>query len=439
MSIKVALFGPEEMVKLVKELESTVEGIEIIPYVYQTPRETEQLIQKAFDCDIYLFSGIIPYYYSKRFFHMFDRPAIYIPDNELSVSLTLLSLFYHHQVGFNRLSIDLPDRKYVDSVMKQLEMKPEVLYVQDYPWMKEKYDKDFQVNDILSMHRDLWNQGQVDVIITSIHAVSDRLKQEKIPCVRMLEPERNIIDSLKEAKMLGELQQSQQAQVALGLVKLEPSNETDNKANSHIYQGLMGLAKKINCTLQQSSSDFFVLYGTKGSMEFLVKNINLLNPVYARVEQQGKVVSIGVGFGLTIVEAERNAHIALTYSEKQANENAIHIVTEEQTVINPKKESHTVSVLKSENEDVIQLAKSLKISVMNVMKMVQFLASRPMNHFTANDVSDYFEVSKRSAERLLKKFADGGYLHVVGEEQPFQNGRPRSIYRLDLPFQYHNQ
>ncbi|WP_203363858.1 hypothetical protein [Bacillus sp. REN10] len=439
MSIKVALFGPAEMVKLVKELESNVEGIEIIPYVYQTPRETEQLIQQAFECDIYLFSGIIPYYYSKKFFHMFDRPAIYIPDNELSVSLTLLSIFYRHQVGFNRLSIDLPDRKYVDRVMKQLEMQPEALYVQDYPWMEEEHHQDFQVDYILSMHRKLWNQGKVDLIITSIHAVFDQLKQENIPCVRMLEPERNIIDSLKEAKMLGELQQSQQAQVALGYVKIEPLNDKDHKVNSHIYQGLMRLAKSIHCTLQQSASDFFVLYGTKGSMEFLVKNSDLLDPFYLNIEQQAKVAKIGLGFGLTIVEAERNAHIALSYSEKVVGENAIHIVTEEQTVINPRKESLLVSVLKSENEEVVQLAKSLKISVTNVMKMVQFLASRPMNRFTASDVADYLEVSKRSAERLLKKFADGGYLYVIGEEQPFQNGRPRSIYRLDLPFQQYNQ
>ncbi|PAQ15598.1 hypothetical protein CD798_05880 [Bacillaceae bacterium SAOS 7] len=433
MSIKVALFGPEEMVKLVKELERYVEGIEIIPYVYKVPRETEQLIREAIYCDVYLFSGIIPYYYCKKFFHLFDRPTIYVVDNELSVSLTLLSLLYGQQASINRLSIDLPDRKYVDSVVKQLNMMPEALYVQDYPWMIENLDKDFQVTDILARHRDLWNHGKVDLIITSIHAVSDQLKQENIPCIQMVEPERNIIEALKEAKMLGELQQSQQAQVAIGLVKLESS--TEKKTNSHIYQRLMNVAKQINCTLQQSTSDFFVLYGTKGSMEFLVKNMDLLHSLYADVEKQEQTVSIGLGFGLTIVEAERNAHIALNYSEKQEAENTIHIVTEEQTVINPQKKSPTVSVLKSENEVVVQLAKELKMSVTNVMKMAQFVASRPMNRFTASDVSEYFEVSKRSAERLLKKFLEAGYLHIIGEEQPFQNGRPRSIYRLELPFQ----
>ncbi|OZI10835.1 hypothetical protein CEW92_14785 [Bacillaceae bacterium SAS-127] len=433
MSIKVALFGPEEMAKLVKELERHVEGIEIIPYVYKVPRETEQLIREATYCDVYLFSGIIPYYYCEKFLHLFDRPAIYVVDNELSVSLTLLSLLYGQQASINRLSIDLPDRKYVDSVVKQLNMMPEALYVQDYPWMIENLDKDFQVTDILARHRDLWKGGQVDLIITSIHAVSDQLKQEDIPCIQMVEPERNIIEALKEAKMLGELQQSQQAQVAIGLMKLEPSIE--KKTNSHIYQRLMSVAKQINCTLQQSTSDFFILYGTKGSMEFLVKNMDLLYSLYADVEKQEQTVSIGLGFGLTIVEAERNAHIALNYSEKQETENAIHIVTEEQTVINPQKESFVVSVLKSENEAVVQLAKELKMSVTNVIKMAQFVASRPMNRFTANDVSEYFEVSKRSAERLLKKFLEAGYLHIIGEEQPFQNGRPRSIYRLDLPFQ----
>lgn len=54
------------------------------------------------------------------------------------------------------------------------------------------------------------------------------------------------------------------------------------------------------------------------------------------------------------------------------------------------------------------------------------------NRFTAGDIAEYLQVSRRSAERLLKKLVDCKLVEVVGEEQPYRQGRPRSVYRLCL-------
>ncbi|MDD1368253.1 hypothetical protein PTB13_09285, partial [Bacillus sp. MHSD17] len=50
-----------------------------------------------------------------------------------------------------------------------------------------------------------------------------------------------------------------------------------------------------------------------------------------------------------------------------------------------------------------------------------------------SDLSEYLQVTRRSTERLLKKLVDYGYAHICGEEMPYQQGRPRAIYELNLP------
>lgn len=64
--IKVALFGPEEAVNLVKKYDSIIEEIELQPFIYQTTEDMETLITQAVHCDVYLFSGILPYFYTKN-------------------------------------------------------------------------------------------------------------------------------------------------------------------------------------------------------------------------------------------------------------------------------------------------------------------------------------------------------------------------------------
>ncbi len=435
MGTKIALFGSEEMVNLVKGYETSVEEVEVSQFIYQTPKDMESLITKAANCDVYLFSGVLPYFYTKKFLGTFDKPAIYIADNELNVSLTLLSVLHHQIAELDRISFDLPDRRDLDIITKQLDINPKPVFITDYEWVKHDSPEDFQIDEILNIHTDLWKSGVIDLVITSIHAIHDQLVYSNIPCLRMIDAEKNIIDALKEAKNLGILQKTQHSQVAVGLLTLSTDDEGPIKVETEefIFHELQSLAKTLNCTAQKVSNNSFVLYGTKGGIDYLLNHDHLLDAIYQYANERSTFISIGFGFGMTIVEAEKNSEIAISYSHKQSSANSIHIVTEDKLVINPQKTASTHSILKSEDEKLIQLAKELKISVTNLNKMIQFNGSRPKNSFTSSDICDYFEISKRSSERMLKKFFDCGYLQTIGEEQPYQNGRPRSIYRINLP------
>ena len=442
MITKIAFFGSEDMTTRVMEYASAVTEIEVVPYVYQSAEEIAHLISQASATDIYLFSGVLPYFFAKKSIGTFDKPSVYIEDNELNIALTLLEISNKKTAELDRISFDLPNRELLDLITTGLDIYPKPVFVTDYSWLDKEFTKEFLSNDLLNTHIELWESNRIDFVVTSIHSLHDKLLQMQIPCMRMIDPKKNIIDALEEAKSLGVLQQTKDSQVAVGLISLSVTNDSIIRPETHDFlaEKLQSLTKQINCTVQREEVDSYALYGTKGGIEYLLKNLHLLDDIKNYATETNVTVSIGFGFGMTIIEAEKNAHIALSYSKSNKQKPlSIYTVTENKMVMDSQACTPKHFVLQSQNEQLIQLAKEIGISVTNLNKMIQFTNSRPINRFTSSDIVDYFEITKRSAERILKKFSDCGYLKIIGEEQPFQHGRPRSVYRLDLPTELINK
>ncbi|WP_419392926.1 helix-turn-helix domain-containing protein [Cytobacillus praedii] len=82
---------------------------------------------------------------------------------------------------------------------------------------------------------------------------------------------------------------------------------------------------------------------------------------------------------------------------------------------------------------MLQIAQKAKLSPANLSKLIQFGKERQSHHFTAADLSEYLQVTRRTTERIIKKLADHGYISTVGEEMTYQQGRPRAVYILNLP------
>ncbi|MDY0409577.1 hypothetical protein [Paracerasibacillus soli] len=47
-------------------------------------------------------------------------------------------------------------------------------------------------------------------------------------------------------------------------------------------------------------------------------------------------------------------------------------------------------------------------------------------------MAQYYQVTKRSAERTINKLLSGQVIKVVGEEKPYVKGRPRKLFQIDI-------
>jgi predicted transcriptional regulator len=148
----------------------------------------------------------------------------------------------------------------------------------------------------------------------------------------------------------------------------------------------------------------------------------------------GKINSslkIGIGYGYTMNEAENHATEALYFTEKQTKDKTtIFLLDEDKKLIGPLFENEKQYALKNENQDIQILADQLKMTAKNLIRFFDFVRTHQFRSFSAQELADYLAVSRRSAERLIKRFLEHQLLSITGEEQPYDHGRPRSLYNL---------
>src|SRR5699024_10278089 len=104
MKTKIAVSGRKE---IIDRLHTCVDGqtdIEIVPIIYTYAKETPLLIEKAFVCDIYLFTEVLSFLSVKDIVNKKRLPNVLIPSDDY---IDLASLFHAKRDRYNlsRLSI----------------------------------------------------------------------------------------------------------------------------------------------------------------------------------------------------------------------------------------------------------------------------------------------------------------------------------------------
>lgn len=412
MSIKIAVIGSFEFVERLHTLDLEDNELELNPYVYKEPKEAADLIKELKPCDAIFFSGSLPYYFSKQVLETVNIPALYLVQDEMAVATSLLAIIFTKKIPPERISVDLLDAIYLKNVLDECEINQHPLWVIDY---QKLLTSSFDLEELVNFHHSLWKQGKIDIALTSVHAVYNRLNQLGIPVQRMADPRSSLLRGLQEAKNQAALFKSRAAQVAVGYLSIE--NHQQDQTNK--------LGQLLQAYVQEITPSLFVLYSTRGEME--------TNRLQDFIERYPDEITIGFGYGATIKEADQNAKIALRFAEKEDTAKCGYILTENKEIVGPFPFETKQHRLKNDNPEFLQIAKQTKLSPANLSKIVEFGRARQSLNFTAADLADYLQVTRRSTERLIKKLVEHGYIKVVGEEMVYHQGRPRALYELNLP------
>ncbi|HHT7188213.1 TPA: transcriptional regulator [Bacillus cereus] len=418
MIIKIAVVGSKEFMENLLPIAHKLEEIEIDPYIYLHPAESSEILKRLKPCDVIFFSGALPYYMAKEIRGQLRIPSTYLQQDETTVASSLLSIIYHQSIQPHKISIDLVDRTFITNVFHDigLKEKPQVMDYENMLWSKG------EINRVIDFHVAKYQSGDSDLALTSIHAVYDELQKIGIPSERMIDPTQSIIHGLKDAKIKAELAKSHSATVGACIISFMEIQESS-------LEQLNIVSKELRGSFKQVDEMTFILYTTRGDIESSIKT-NMIDNVFMSIEGR---IAIGFGYGKTVKEAEQNAKIAQGFAKNNPINHCFYILTSEKELFGPFPKEQRVQSLKNANPELMKIAKETKLSPANLSKIIQFSQSHPSLKFTAADLSEYLQVTRRSTERLLKKLVDYGYAHICGEEMPYQQGRPRAIYELNLP------
>jgi predicted transcriptional regulator len=419
MNTKIALIGSRDFTEHVQaSIAPRLNGIDLIPYIYSDPGEADKLIPTITPCDAVLFSGGLPYFFSKEACTALTVPVLYLEQDERALITSLFHILHHHEIKPEHVSIDLMDTAFVDHIMTDLHLKNPPQYVMDY---KSSLPHEFSISEYATFHQRLFQDGKTRFALTSIHSVYDRLDQLNIPCMRMIDPAKTLMRTINEARSQALLSKRKAAAIAAVRIVVQEKHPENSSLQKlvHLMEG----------TLQKKDEkSAYTIYSNRGSIENLLGTAEFHS--FFQLDQH---VLAGFGYGHTAAQAEENAETALSFASKYDAESCAFIVNEDKELSGPYPDKNKKQQLKYNHPDMLSLAKQLKLSPANLSKIMQFYKNRSFRDFTAAELSDYMQISRRSAERILKKLVDNGSARITGEEMTYSQGRPRAVYELSFP------
>ena len=113
MIIRIAAISSEEFMPKILKHEQKIPNINLIPLVYDDPRDSEHLVDQIPDCDVVLFAGSLPYIFSRAKIKQKNLPVIYIESYEYKLAITLL----HIKMNLDKESQSLKDVKMIIMIM----------------------------------------------------------------------------------------------------------------------------------------------------------------------------------------------------------------------------------------------------------------------------------------------------------------------------------
>ena len=410
MLTRIAVLGSATFIERLRSIEHELPSTRLDYYTYNIPSDAKDIVPTIKPCDAVFFSGSFPFTYAKDSIAKLPIPTFYLKQDENAIMTTLLSLSFTNPTAVNKLSIDLVHPEGVKNVLEDIGLTDQTPFLM-------KIDTSFDLEEIVAFHTGLQKNGTTLLAITSIHAVYQRLRDNGLSVIRMIDPKSSIIKAIEDTKSLALLFKSQSAKIAVGYIQT-------NKELSISEEKVKQIAASIQANTVKEADNLYTLFSTQGDVQEALNN-NLITSWM----NSSPTVKIAFGYGKTVLEATQNARDALSY----ATDNTAYLLTDSKELLGPYPYSNKQVRLKNVEPQFVQIAKETTLSPANLSKVIQFSRSRKSTEFTAYDLEVYLQVSRRTTERILKKLADHGYAQIIGEEMTYQQGRPRAIYELNFP------
>ena len=426
---RIAVLGSLFFWNNIKQNFSVFPQVQFIHFPYMVPEQSIELIDEAADhADILLFAGSISYYYCMDKIKAKKIQATYIPFDELTLSLSLLSVQHNQKVELSNLSMDLPKKDILNQVLKEADIQSPEMHAIDYAWVYDQNEKidHFQIDDYIMFHKELYRAGKTELALTSLHAVYEALQQAGVPASYMVERKQTFISTVNKA--LNTYKNTLLISSQIAVVSI--CSRENSIANKQLWmENLEKVCKMFRARVAQSLQEPYLIFSTRGVIETLdrVYLTSLMKQFEVQFETSFR---IGIGFGYSLHEAETHSSQALFFTTKfDEHSSVLCLVDEESRLHRPLFENNKKIALSNNDQHILEIAEKLKMSAKNLNLIRQFIKLNNNRPFSATELSMYLNLSRRSAERMINRLIEQKFLVLSGEEHPYHQGRPRKLYK----------
>jgi hypothetical protein len=431
LKIKVALISPKSFMENIIEIGKSYPSLNLYPFPYQDIQETPDIVKQFKEyVDVLFFAGPIPYELTYK--HVDNKPMIYLPHNGGSLYRVLFKVFEYNGYSGNglRFSIDIIKKEDVQERLDELEVIVNKIVVYDYQYGKT-------TSDIVAFHYNLWKKKEVDIVLTCFNAVYNELCELGVPCQRIMPTKSAIHEGFRLVQLEGKSAYLKDNQLAIAIFSIE------SFANKHFFSEndfqmrllqlrklLLDYSEELEAFMDWNKDNEIILITTRGNIERTTNNFRRLSLLNTIMEELNLQIGVGIGIGHTASEAEQKAREALLKSKSNGG-CSCYVVMYSGNTFGPLGSEHQLGYsARTDDPERIQLARRANLSVGTINKIISFCEKHGRTSITAVELANGFEITVRSARRILYKLEQGDLAAIVGEEQPFSKGRPRQLYHL---------
>ena len=418
------LFSSTKIKDCLKEIDPQME---IKIYIREKVEDTLEVIADCEnECDAILFTGCAVSEYVKDHYDI-QKPYDFVSRGGTSIVKALWEIKLDN-ANFDKISIDVIENEVLEDIIKDFAIEPTNLY-------SNPFSKQTNENQAIQWHKDLYNEGKTDVMITGFSDVYSELKKEGYPVYR-LEPTIPLIKvAYKQLKSKYALNKAQYSQIAVEILSF-----ADNKNDIEYYYSnmikksdmdkfIINYVRSIQGSLFPFGRNEYIIFANKGAI-CDNENYNKLLELSKDIKNTGFSLNIGLGIGTTSYQAETNARKALIKSIDSKSSH-IYMVDEDDNMIGPLDGEGALNYsLKVSDEKLIQIAESTGLSCESIVKIIALNETRKSNVYDSKELADLLDLSERSARRILQKIVSCDLGRVIAKETSNGKGRPKNLTEI---------
>ena len=435
MKIKIGIITAVKTMNAIYAADEQMRQLCDITYLpYSTTMELANIyLDNASKFDGFLFSGEYPYRYITENVCRITKPSKFLTITEIDIYRLVAKLYASNpQIDFRRVSFD----SY--TVTKNETEAPVVLDdifdEHNYPHIERNFASNYSptlYDDALSLYRNRWQDNKVDIIVTQVANIAERLKQENIPHVLIQPSSITVMNYFNNLILDIKADQLEKSLAACCTVQIAHKAPTEEEY-IQLQKALDDFNSRQNmCFVIRRDGEFFDLVTSGTAAKELTNDYISCYITSFLLNTLSFHTYIGWGIDFNVVTAHQKAVRAIYESQKDPHRYT-YMVNELDEIIGPFGGDRTIVYQMKPSARINNIAKSLGISPLNLEKLTSLQKKKNITEFSANDLVFYLDITPRSATRILKKLVECGAAEQIDSVHLSNRGRPSAIYKINL-------
>lgn len=439
LALHIGIIGPKDLIdQIVKELNTyQLNNLEYHFFFIQQVEDTRTLnYEDLHQCDLLLFAGQMAHniYLEQKKLERNQKnvPTIFIKYDESALYKTLYELAIEEKgsiSSFTPFTIDVLHQDEGHHLLREIDLKD---------WVFINGLATYTTNQWATLHEEFYKQGKSKYAITCLTSVAEELVKRGIPVKRVMPTYSSIKTAIELLVVTSEnlIRQKQQI-TAIYIEWIESERRPQNRYV--IYRQklkfesiIVDFCEQYGASLAFSDQNKATVYTTKAVAEAFTNHFHSFPLLQKLTEETSTQIFAGIGLGDETSTAEYSAAKALKFALVKGKSCA-YVMFADGKMKGPLQGDNYIplsftTILKE--EELSKIAQKAHLSAMTVSKLLSLIEQTKEPYVTAHTVAEGFNISLRSANRILTKLAEANLAEPCGEEQPPGRGRPRKIFRL---------